>query len=399
MRVTSFLALCAAAFAAAFGYTAVMPLLPQLLTPLLSQASSLAVGWHAGAYAAIYMFAVVLFAPAWGAASDRYGVKIVITTGLAGSAVGAFAANFTEALWNVYLARALQGAFAAAILPAANAMLTQITDTAERARKVTTLGIASLLGFFTAPTLSAAAVSFLAGDPVKRAQYASGLVALIALCIVIAMLSQAGGRNNHIAAQEVKVLSWRFLGLNFIAYLGLGAFEVALPLAAGESLAMDPAQVSLLFAECSLAMLVAQILLIWGARFRARFEQALVIAIAIYGAGLLLLSGASTIIGATVAVGLIAAASGLVLPMVVYLAMLQIGTRPGAALGALTAAGGLGQALGAVGGGVLYGYAGVSVFMLTGFAIALGAWLASPGCAPRWLGGQNQCVNVRKTGE
>lgn len=146
-------------------------------------------------------------------------------------------------------------------------------------------------------------------------------------------------------------------------------------------------------------MLVAQVFLMCGARFRARFEQVVLAAIVVYGAGLLVLSGASTMIGATVAVGLIAAASGLVLPLVVYLATLQTGTRPGAALGSLTAAGGLGQALGSIGGGVLYGYVGATVFTATGLAVAVGAWLASPACAPRWLGGQSECVSVKKSGK
>lgn len=399
MRVAHFLALCAAAFAAAFGYTAIMPLLPQLLTPLLLQTSTLTIGWHAGAYAAIYMVAVVLCSPAWGAASDRYGGKVNIALGLAGSAAAFYTASFTDALWAAYLVRAIQGAFAAAILPAANAMLALIPDTAERARKVTGLGIASLLGFFAAPTFSAAAIFLWAADAVQKAQYASALAAVAAFCIVITLLSQPDGRNQRIGAHELRALPWRFLGLNFIAYLGLGAFEVALPLAAGDSLTLDAAQISLLFAECSLAMLVAQVFLMCGARFRARFEQVVLAAIVVYGAGLLVLSGASTMIGAMVAVGLIAAASGLVLPLVVYLATLQTGTRPGAALGSLTAAGGLGQALGSIGGGVLYGYVGATVFTATGLAVAVGAWLASPTCAPRWLGGQSECVSVKKFGK
>jgi hypothetical protein len=96
--------------------------------------------------------------------------------------------------------------------------------------------------------------------------------------------------------------------------------------------------------------------------------------------------------GATAAVGLIAASAGLVLPLVAYLATLEIGARPGAALGALTAAGGLGQAIGSASGGALYGHAGPAMFTATAFAVALGTWLASRACAPRWLGGRSRCT-------
>jgi hypothetical protein len=88
---------------------------------------------------------------------------------------------------------------------------------------------------------------------------------------------------------------------------------------------------------------------------------------------------------------LIAAGSGLVLPLVAYLATLEIGARPGVALGALTGAGALGQAVGSASGGALYGYAGSAMFTATAFAVALGAWLASRACAPRWLGGGSRC--------
>jgi hypothetical protein len=208
------------------------------------------------------------------------------------------------------------------------------------------------------------------------------------------MLSRAPEGSSEVAVTAERSLPWRFLALNLVAYLGLGAFEVALPLAARGPLAIDAAQVSLLFVECSLVMLAAQGALMWAAPYRARFEQALVLAIVVYAAGLLVLSGAGSMSGASAGVGLIAASAGLVLPMVAYLATLEMGARPGAALGALTAAGGLGQAIGSASGGALYGYAGTGMFIATAFAVALGAWLASRACAPRWLGGGSRCMRL-----
>jgi MFS family permease len=391
MRTSSFLALCAAAFAVAFGYTAVMPLLPQLLSPLMPQASAIELAWHVGAYAAAYMIAVVVFSPAWGAASDRYGAKTVIVTGLAGSATAVFASSFADGVWSAYAGRALQGAFASAILPVATAGLARIADTAERARKVAGLGAASLFGFFAAPALGAAVFALRPVDAVATALHASALVALGALLIGGLLPAKSSGRGGEIALGARRPLPWRFLALNLLAYFGLGAFEVTLPLAARGPLDLDAAQVSLLFAECSLVMLAAQGALMWAAQYRARFEQVLVAAIAVYGAGVLWLAMAGSMGAAASAVGLIAAGSGLVLPLVGYLATLEIEARPGAALGALTAAGGLGQAIGSASGGVLYGYAGSAMFTATGFAIGFGAWLAARSSAPRRRGGDSGC--------
>ena len=391
MAFSSFLALCAAVFAAAFGYGAIMPLLPELLTPLLRGAGTLALSWHAGAFAGVYMAAVVVFSPAWGAASDRYGTKPILLAGLAGSAAAAFAVAYADALWSAYLGRAVQGAFASALLPVATSALALIPDTAERARKVAGLGAASLLGFFAAPAASAALVSSGIAGPIAAVLYASGLVALAGLAIVSVALERAlpAARPDEGPAPPLPA---RFLGLNLLAYLGLGAFEVALPLAARGPLGVDPARVSLLFVECSLMMLIVQGALMWAAPLRAHFPKLLIGSIAAYGAGLLWLAGAQSFGVALSAVGLIAAGSGLVLPLVGYLATLEIQARPGSALGRLTAAGGLGQAVGSLSGGVLYGYAGMTIFAVTAFAVALGAWLASPGCAPRWLGGASRCT-------
>lgn len=391
MSLWSFLALGAAAFAAAFGYAAIMPLLPELLAPLMPEAGPVALSWHAGAFAGIYMLAVVVFSAAWGAASDRYGTKPILLLGLAGSGLAVLALAFAGALWSAYIGRAVQGAFASALLPVATSALARISDTAERARKVAGLGAASLLGFFAAPALSAALVSRSVADPVAAAMYVSGLVALAALAIVFSALKlQPPGARE--ASPGERRLPARFLALNLLAYFGLGAFEVALPLAARGPLAASAASVSILFAECSVMMLIAQGALMWAASYRAYFPKVLIASIVAYGAGLLWLAAAGSLNAAVAAVGLIAAGSGLVLPLIGFLATLEIQARPGAALGALTAAGGLGQAVGSLSGGALYGYAGTGVFTATAFAVALGAWLASPSCAPRWLGGSRRCT-------
>lgn len=392
MRSSSFVALLSAMFAAAFGYAAIMPLLPELLAALLPQASEIGISRHAGALAAAYMVALVVLSPIWGAASDRYGAKPIILAGLAGSALALLAAASAQGVWSAYAARAVQGAFAAAILPVATSALAEIEDTVERARKVAGLGAAALLGYFAGPALSAVVLTARAAQPVAIALIGSAVLALCALALVSAFLARGERREAASRAGALRALPTRFLALSLLAYFGLGAFEVALPLAARGPLAADSAGVSMLFMECSLVMLAAQGVLIWAAPLRARFPQVLVAAIAVYVAGLLWLAGTDSFGAAVPAIGLIAAGSGVVLPLIAFLATLEIQARPGAALGALTAAGGLGQALGSLSGGALYGYAGMGMFTATAFAVALGAWLASPSCAPRWLGGGGRCA-------
>ena len=211
MSFASFFALGVAVFAAAFGYGAVMPLLPELLTPLVPQAGAVALSWHAGAFTGIYMLSVVAFSPAWGAASDRYGTKPILLLGLAGSALAVYALAFAEGLWGAYLGRAVQGAFASAVLPVATSALALIPDTAERARKVAGLGAASLLGFFAAPALTAGLVSGALADPVAAVLYASAAVALGAF-LVMASLFPGTPVRCETALEGTRALPARFLG-------------------------------------------------------------------------------------------------------------------------------------------------------------------------------------------
>ena len=85
---------------------------------------------------------------------------------------------------------------------------------------------------------------------------------------------------------------------------------------------------------------------------------------------------------------MVAASSGVLLPLIGFLATLEIGDRPGAALGRLTAAGSLGQAIGSISGGALYAQAGMSIFITTAFVLGVGALAASP--LPRWLRGSDR---------
>lgn len=391
MPLPSFVALCAGIFAAAFGYASIMPLLPEVLGPLLKQGGGFALSWHAGAFAGVYMLALVLFSPLFGAASDRFGTKSILLLGLAGSALAAALLALADGLWSAYAGRAAQGVFAAAVMPVAASALADIRSTAERARKMAGLGSASLLGFFAAPAFGAAIISSGRVASVPAAFYASAVASSAALILTIWVFAPRHREHRDTDIVRTRGLPGRFLWLNLLAYLGLGAFEVALPLAARGPLGVDPAQVSLLFVECSLMMLAVQAGLMWAAPYRAYFDKVLIASVAAYGAGLLWLAGTGSFGAALAAVGLIAAGSGLVLPLIGFLATLEIEGGTGSALGRLTAAGGLGQAVGSLLGGALYGYAGMWTFTATAFVVALGAWLASPSCTPSALGGTGRC--------
>ena len=341
-----FLALCFSAFSAAFGYGALAPVLPSVVEHVLDASDAGSAAWHAGAIGGTYMLAIVLFAPMWGALSDRVGARTVIALGLAGSAVAFILSASVHSIGLAYVSRALAGSFAAAVLPVAAARIASVTDEIDRARKFAGLGAATLLGYFVGPAVTAwAAVKAIGGfDAWAASQYISAAIALAVLVVVAATpeTRREAAPTVPWGRETLRGLPVRMLVLSFVTSFGIGAFEVVLPLWGQRDAGLEPAGISLLFAVCSAVMLAAQ-----GALFLRpgllRAPEILLFAFVAYGVGLALLPQSGGELGAAAAVAMIAAGSGIVFPVIGYLATLEGRSAHGVTLGVLAGAGSLGQ--------------------------------------------------------
>jgi MFS family permease len=87
-------------------------------------------------------------------------------------------------------------------------------------------------------------------------------------------------------------------------------------------------------------------------------------------------------------VGMISAASGILIPALAYLVSLAAGVRQGAVLGAQTAAANLGQAAGSAAAGWLFGVFVGAPFWVTAGLLGFGALLAMrmPTSTRSWIG-------------
>lgn len=392
-----FLAICLSVFAVAFGYGALAPVLPSVLEHTLGASGTGAAAWHAGAISGAYMLAIVIFAPLWGALSDRVGAKAVIALGLTGSAVAFVLSATVHAIELVYVTRALAGAFAAAVLPVTVASVASVTDEIDRARKFAALGAATLLGYFIGPAATAwiALKSIGAFDAWAASQYISAAIALAALVVAVATLeTRREPAPTASWRRETPRLPVRMLLLSFVASFGIGAFEVALPLWGPRGAGLEPAGISLLFAECSAVMLAAQgTLFLRPGLLRAR--EILLLAFVAYGVGLALLPQSGGALGAATAVAMIAAGSGIVFPAIGYLVTLERRSAPGVTLGVLAGAGSLGQGVGSAVGGGGYALLGVQSFGLIAFVVGVGAVLGARSCLPWPLrGNRESCPKI-----
>ena len=392
-------ALAVAMFTIAVGYGVILPILPSLLPRFMPGASAAANASHTGLLTGVYMLALVLFAPLCGALSDRLGRRPILLIGLVGYTVSLVAFSWAQSMAAAYLVRFLAGAFAAAVIPAAAAFVSETTDIRRRAGQLAWLSSASLIGYLVGPALSG--WIYAVGKRVSHAEslgmnpegliawplYVAGALAIVALAIVLKLVPQMSRPVSASAAaltspstptEAVKM----YAALGLLVTFGVGAFEVGLAVFAKQSLALDPTALAVMYAECSVVMLVAQGLVAFIPR-SDRVSAAAVIAggFAAMTIGFALLPSARGSFALVAVVGLVSAGAGVVLPLLGYLASLRTAAQLGVTLGIQTAASGLGQGIGSAVGGWLFGALAETSFWIFAGLMAAGTAAAAIGRA------------------
>jgi MFS family permease len=153
---------------------------------------------------------------------------------------------------------------------------------------------------------------------------------------------------------------------------GIGSFEVGVALRGQQVLNLPPREIGWMFAECSLVMILAQVLVL--APLIKRVGGGLLApAFLAMAVGVALLPYAASYPAMLLGVGLVAAASGLLIPALAYLVSLAAGAAQGAALGQQTAAGSLGQAAGSAAAGWLFAVLIEAPFWATAGLLGFGA--------------------------
>ena len=375
-----FVLLLAAVFTVSLGYGAALPVLPFFLARVLGDTGS--VSWHTGMLAAAYMFAVFVGAPLWGRTADRIGRRPVILIGLGGFSAGLVVFGFSPNLWLGYAARMAGGLFAAAVLPVTLAYVSDTSLAALRARRFAWMSAASVMGFLAGPSLGGwlATAPRTGGVPATALPFlaVAGLGALVWI-LAWTCLSEPTGPVRAATRTPMPDTTRLLFVLSLFVTFGIGGFEVGLTLHAQQHLKLSPAELGLMFFECSLVMAIVNVLLFapFAHRFDGRF--ALAAGFAIMAIGLAWLASATTPNELSWRVGVIAASSGFIIPLLTYRVSLVAGAAQATMLGRQTAAASLGQALGSVAAGGLFGSIGAAFFGVTAAVLIVGAGVALAG--------------------
>lgn len=334
------------AFSVATGYGIALPRLPALLSAFPGAGGEAWRAQHLGGVTAAFFGAALVAAPLWGRLSDRLGRRRILALGALGFAVAFVATEYSLELWQLYLARVLDGAFSAAVAPAALAYLADWWPAGDaRARRFAWLNASVLAGYLAGPLIGEAAARL--GPLVPYAAPAAAAAAGALLTATLPRIRSPAGRQTA-ARSQLAARAW-LLGVSAVAGGAVVAQEiaVAVPLGAG---ADGRAATALLLSFCGGVMFLTQVGIFSGRDAAARgvrlvrpllLALAAILALSSFAQGFWLLALAVT--------GVASAAAGLTV-LASYLTSRLDGPQ-GAGLGLQYAALSGGQLVGALGAG------------------------------------------------
>lgn len=385
--------LAAAAFVVSVGYGAMLPVLPGWLASFEPALSASTIAQQVGELSGIYMLGIFAGALAAGYLSDRVGRRPVLLCGLIVFLGALLATVHVGSPMSLYALRFLAGLSGAAVMPVSAALIADGSSGASVPRRLAYVGAASLLGFLIGPAmvslpqLVGADVRWGIEGPVALLAFAThatlglGLLVLVAALCVRPVAPHApstidGGSTTDGAARSPL---FALLALNFSILLGLGGFEVAVSLYGSQQLQLDPLRISLMFAECSIVMLLINgVLFLTPLARLVAVRTVLMLSTGAMVGGFVVLYRSTEYVSVLAGVALIAAGSGIAMPTITYSAASR-GERLGAAMGQLTAAGSLGQAIGSLAGGWMFALLSARTFLVGALFMMLAFLLA-------WIG-------------
>lgn len=374
----AFAALLAAAMAVSMAYGVTLPLLPGLVERA-GAGSAADVEGHTGWLTGTYTLALFLFAPAWGALADRIDRRSVLVAGLAGSSAALWVLTGPLGLRGLYVARAIAGLTAAAVLPAVFAYVVTASAPSRLQRRFAWIASATALGFLLGPALGdglAAPIRAVAGNGAFSALAlhvvaVGGLVAAAGVLTLPVNRAVPAGSGRATPGDERRIA--RSLLLTAVVVLAITVAEVGATLAVRRAPAAGAWPVSLYFALCSGVMIAVQFWALPRLERRLGEPRLVVAALLVLSAGVGLLAGSNGR-GVTAAAFVLAAAGiGVLIPSLAVRVSSAAGTRQGWAMGRQAAAANLGQAVGAAATGSLFALAPPLPFLIAGGLTALAA--------------------------
>jgi DHA1 family multidrug resistance protein-like MFS transporter len=224
---TIFLVLALSVAVSNLGIGIIAPLLPVYAKMLGAD------GVLVGLIFSTFSISRLIFMPAAGALSDRYGRKSFLMTGLFLYAFCSVAYIVALQAWSLVGIRFLQGAASAMILPIAMAAVADLTASEKAGEAVGTFNVPIYLGLGFGPLMGGVIADWIS---IEVNFLIMGLLSLLSLFLVLAFMPRIGERKKK---APIRIRAWGLLKdpvfrtvffLRFALSVGLGVMSSFLPL-------------------------------------------------------------------------------------------------------------------------------------------------------------------------
>jgi len=356
------------------GFGIVLPLLPLYAERFGASPTTI------GVLTATYALCQFVFAPIWGRASDRVGRRPVILISLVGTCLASVLFGVAEALWLLFLARALDG-ISGASYAAAQAYVADVTTPEERTRGMGLIGAAFGLGFVIGPALGA--ICAIASP--RLPFFVAAALAAANFALAWRRLPEPPRAPRSTPRPSRRALVARALGdrdlaplvwISFVGSLAFVGMEGTFALFGERRFDYGLVETGLVFTYIGVVAAIVQGGLV--ARVVRRIGETRTLLAGLWGTGLALalIPACYSTWALLVVVLLMAAASGLVFPTVTALFSRSAGADDqGGMLGVLASTGGLARIIGPIGATALFQHVGIATPYLVGAALFAGCGL------------------------
>ena len=239
------------------GFGIVIPILPFFVSKLGGGALSL------GIFMSVYSFMQFVFAPIWGRLSDRIGRRPVLLIGLGGYGVTFLMFGMINNLYLLIGLRALAGMVSSATLPTAMAYLSDITEGADRSKRMGMLGATMGLGMVFGPALG----GWLGHYSFSLPFFVAGGLALLLLPFTWTFLPESlqrpiadvpGRRRPRLTLEVMKDPLFALFAFNFVISFSMSMFESTFVLFSAARVGFGPEQMGLTFAILGIFAVIVQ---------------------------------------------------------------------------------------------------------------------------------------------
>ncbi len=354
-----------------------------------------------GIISSLFSILQFIFAPFWGALSDKRGRRPILLLTVAGTALSYLLWALSGSFWLFLVARLVAGAFGGN-LSVATAAVADVTTRAERSKAMGIVGAAFGLGLVTGPMIGAftAHLNLLHAFPGLAAWGVNpfSVPALLSLAMSVINLLWIYRRFHETRPPSARILPGetrlrnplrailslddaRIRGVNLVAFaysVAFVAMESALVFLSAERFGYTARQNGLLMGFLGVCSIITQGFIVRRLLQSTAETRVLAGGLLVSTAGLLCIGFAPAPAWLYTGVGLLALGSGLVNPSTTGLISLYAGAEEqGRVLGIFRSLGSLSRAITPVATGVVFWTFGAEAVFVGGAVMAMGAWIAS----------------------